>query len=204
MEFRLVYRGKLRADSGGESRAREKHAIRRYLHPQLKELWVQHSWFGDPLSIAANFSRCGFRFIPLVRRDFGLACALDILFLRRDAPGNVIRSGGDLDNRVKTLFDGLRAPLQCSELAGAVPESGEDPFFCLLEDDSLITDVRITTDRLLSPSADKSDIHDVELVIRVESKFDLPTIEEVEELRRRVIEARREVKEFRDWPNKLD
>src|ERR1017187_712939 len=35
--------------------------------------WVAH--------VADNYSRCGFRFVPLVREQNGLTCALDILFL---------------------------------------------------------------------------------------------------------------------------
>jgi hypothetical protein len=50
-----------------------------------------------------------------------------------------------------------------SELGGASATPDEDPFFCLLEDDSLITEVNITTDRLLTSAT--SHIHDVLLVI---------------------------------------
>jgi hypothetical protein len=34
---------------------------------------------------------------------------LNILFLRADIPGKVVQSG-DIDNRLKTLFDALRMP----------------------------------------------------------------------------------------------
>jgi hypothetical protein len=52
-------------------------------------------------------------------------------------------------------------------LAGATPEPGEDPFFCLIEDDSLITEVKVTTDRLLTPLKDNESEHDVHLIIHV-------------------------------------
>ena len=44
MEFRLVYQGNLPAagGGGGASRLNEKQAIRRALHPQLRELWQTH------------------------------------------------------------------------------------------------------------------------------------------------------------------
>ena len=86
--------------------------------------------------IATNFQRNGYRFVPLVCEDFSLLCSLNILFLRRDFLGVI--SAGDLDNRVKTLIDALRMPKDAHELAGnKAPAPGEDPFFCLLEDDDL-------------------------------------------------------------------
>lgn|SRR2546425_4871760 len=119
--------------------------------------------------LAEEYTRCGFRFVPLVRKDSAFSCSLDILFLRRDNPGNLVCSGGDIDNRIKVLFDALRIIDNRSELgtANPIPAPGEDPFFCLLEDDNLITDVKITTDRLLVPVQSEENIHDVELVIHV-------------------------------------
>ena len=38
MEFRLTYRGSLPSASRGDSRVKEKHAIRKHLHKQLREL----------------------------------------------------------------------------------------------------------------------------------------------------------------------
>ncbi len=95
-------------------------------------------------------------------------CRLDILFLRRDAPGNLIKSGGDLDNRLKVLFDGLKMPGSAEELGGVQPGADEDPFFCLTEDDALITEVTIKTDRLLKPQG-AAHVHDVVLVIHVKT-----------------------------------
>jgi hypothetical protein len=92
------------------------------------------------------------------------------VFLRRDHPGNLIRHGGDIDNRIKVLFDGLRIPQECSELPDdAKPESEDDPFFCLLEDDELITEVKVTTDRLLVPPTGEEHIHNVVLLIHVKA-----------------------------------
>jgi hypothetical protein len=92
---------------------------------------------------------------------------VNILFLRRDNPGGLIRTGGEIDNRIKVLFDALRIIENKDQLAGAVPDSGENPFFCLLEDDSLITEVNVTTDRLLSPQEGTEAMHDVQLIIYV-------------------------------------
>jgi hypothetical protein len=157
-----------------------KHRIRRELHPQLKTLWQQHgllksSWKPQqnkdkieeiPVQrVADDFTRCGFRFVPLIRK--GMACSLDILILRRDEPHRVFSGSGDLDGRVKTLLDGLRMPQQCSEVAGQAPSSDENPFFCLLEDDRHIFDLSVTTDRLLIPTEPSEPERDVVAVIAV-------------------------------------
>jgi len=194
VEFRLVYRGNLPAQSSDERKPRsaEKHAIRRYFHPQLRELWHKHvalrrytKEFPHPPVvysetkatlidfIAKEFTKFGYRFVPLVSNRHGIGCSLDILFLRRDDPGNLIDSGGggDVDNRIKVLFDGLRVPKYNSECENMPPQKGEDPFFCLLEDDALITEVKITTDRLLTPMEQDEQIHDVHLVLHVTTKI---------------------------------
>jgi hypothetical protein len=128
-----------------------------------------------PLSehIASNFERDGYRFVPLVCEDFSLLCSLDILFLRRDFPLGVI-SAGDLDNRVKTLIDTLRMPKGANELRGyETPEPDENPFFCLLEDDDLVTGLTVESGMLLDPprEGDGGDGR-VKLVISVELKPD--------------------------------
>jgi hypothetical protein len=121
--------------------------------------------------IASNFHRDGYRFVPLVCEDFSLLCSLEILFLRRDFPIGVI-SAGDLDNRVKTLIDTLRMPKGANELRGnEKPAADEDPFFCLLEDDDLVTALSVESGMLLDPPFD-GDGGDgrVKLVISVELK----------------------------------
>ncbi len=90
----------------------------------------------------------GKKFLPLVRKDLSLACKLDIIFLRKGDPGALILPGGDLDNRMKTLFDGLSIPNQ-QDLRD---NPDHEPFYCLLEDDSLIIDQHVGTDRLLTTS----------------------------------------------------
>jgi hypothetical protein len=79
----------------------------------------------------------------------------------------LVRNGGDIDNRVKVLFDGLRMPKSAAEIGGFAPEPDEDPFFCLLEDDSLITEVSVTTDRLLIPMVAGDRVNDVLLILHV-------------------------------------
>lgn len=89
--------------------------------------------------------RNGYKFIPLVRSSLHLACGLNITFLRKG--GDLISAGGDLDNRIKVLFDGLRLPSE-EDLKKEKPDA--EPFYCLLEDDGLITSFSVNTDRLWS------------------------------------------------------
>jgi hypothetical protein len=117
--------------------------------------------------IADDYQRFGGRFVPIVRKGGSLTCSLEILFLRRDNPGHIIASGGDIDNRLKVLFDGLRMPNNEQELGGFVLEPDENPFFCVVEDDELITNVSVTTDRLLTVPDPGEKPHDVFLVIHV-------------------------------------
>ena len=174
----------------------EKHTVRKIFHKQFRELWKQHphlraqaqNYFyishGPPRRIvscspdavgaktwvehvADSWTRCGGRFVPLVSKQGGFTCSLDILFLRRDSPGNLIASGGDIDNRLKVLLDALKMPKNVDDLGGLSIEQDEDPFFCLLEDDSLITDVSVVTDRFLLPQEAEENIHDVMLVVHV-------------------------------------
>ena len=119
--------------------------------------------------VANNYKEFGYRFLPLVREDISLLCSVSILFLRRDIPGSII-SAGDLDNRIKTIIDGLRRPRNAKELVGnETPKPGEDPFFVLLEDDSQVTHLEVETDTLLDPpSGGHFDHRLVRLVVTVE------------------------------------
>ena len=181
MEFRLLYQGRLPAASQSSNRAQDKHRIRKALHPQLRELWKADRFlrtrFLESSSerprfqyMADDYARCGYRFLPLVGTVAGdEACALDILFLRRDQPGDLVKHGGDIDNRMKVLLDALRMPEECQEVCGESPSDDQNPFYCLLKDDKLITELRIVTDRLLSPVATDEHINDVYLVINVKT-----------------------------------
>jgi len=169
MRFVLTYSGALPANGN----PKEKHLIRRALLPQLKRQWdidpalhgIAHSGsranpgLGTRLDdIASRFSKVGFRFVPIVSKEFNLVCFLQIVLLRNEEPGNVFQSGGDIDNRLKTLFDSLSVPAQECQLEKLKPAAGEDPFYCLLEDDSLVSGVEINTERLLEPLANPTDV----------------------------------------------
>jgi hypothetical protein len=103
-------------------------------------------------ALADQFTRLDYRFVPLTTTTMSLIASLEILFLRPEAPGGVIKSG-DIDNRLKTLFDALKMPSSEAELGGYLASAGdENPFFVLLEDDKLISHVAVETDVLLQPT----------------------------------------------------
>jgi hypothetical protein len=193
MEFRLTYAGPLFATQrddrpGQKSRHTEnKHQIRTTFHKQLKELWrvtpglapvsrhrpsilVMQGNSQRPLTdigpLAARYALYGFNFVPLVTQELDLLCGLEILFLRPDRPGSAIWAG-DIDNRLKTLLDALRIPEPSEDYAKRTPLQEEKPFFCLLEEDKLITKVSVETDRLLEPLNAVIKPHDARLVITV-------------------------------------
>jgi len=172
MRFTLTYRGPLPANGS----VRDKQDIRRQLHPQLKHLFTYPPLIhrvNTMLDEVQTLRPCiverlnAFRFAPLVSSKYEMIATIELLFLRPEPPGRVITQGGDIDNRLKTLFDALRMPRVDSELPkGDIPQSGEDPFFCLLQDDALITGIDVKTDVLLDPTAQPSDAH---LFIRVQT-----------------------------------
>jgi hypothetical protein len=172
MEFTLYYRGDLRSNGT----PKDKHELRRHFHAQLARLWgepplKQATKLLDPSFGEASLIRKmhGFNFAPLITGRLGMVAELDIFLLWPSPPGSILKkSGGDIDNRLKTLFDALKYPWERNSLPpGSVPLPGEDPFYCLLEDDSLITRLSVETDRLLEPDLAPSV---VVLTIRVRTR----------------------------------
>ena len=166
MNFTLTYDGDLKANGT----IAHKHEVRRVFHLQLLELWK-----GTPFSQLRFPSETltttvgKYRFFPLVSAARNEIAELQVIMLRPElGTGYIVGQGGDIDNRLKTLFDSLRMPKNTNEIpAKDQPRDNEDPFFCLLEDDILITDLSVATDRLLEPCTSNSR---VKLVIRVQIK----------------------------------
>ncbi len=183
VEFKLLYEGPLPT----RARAKEKHAIRAALSPQLAELWsaepilveAKHNGLPPGKIVGNRIDRGahawgvhsavplgGFQLVPLVTRASGCSCLLDVLFLRPGSPGDLLQSGGDIDNRLKTLFDALRMPCNLPELGGARPATTDNELFCLVEDDALVTKVSIETGRLLRGGPKSHDLF-VQVDVRV-------------------------------------
>lgn len=156
IEFTLFYNGPLKANGN----PKQKHSIRQTFHPQLKTLWTQEPLcnFNDFISTETSGNntlickRGKFVFAPLVSHALHLAAEIDVTLLRPEPPGAILSRGGDLDNRLKTLFDALKVPAVDEIPKREFPQEGEDPFFCLLEDDKLITRVSVDTAQWLGAS----------------------------------------------------
>ena len=104
-------------------------------------------------------------YTPLIRSSLHLSCELEILFLRKEEPGATLLQAGELDNRLKTLFDGLRLPEPDELKAGSPVES---PLCCLMESDTLIDAVHVRTGQLLTRPG--GSIREVRAVIEVKVK----------------------------------
>jgi hypothetical protein len=171
MEFTLFYEGKLLTTT--KARSEKKQSLRRHFHSQLKLLWQQPPLLINdvPLwdkKVKLIYKIGKFRFVPLVNRRIHMIAEIDVTMLRPEEPGSIIKSG-DIDNRLKTLIDALKMPLQPNALPpDDKPQDDEDPFFCLLEDDSLITKVSVNTAQLLQRHANSSEVI---LFIHVKTKL---------------------------------
>lgn len=150
MRFTLHYRGPLRSNG----RPDHKEAIRLELSDQLARLWQQHPLSDMPelllpkqnQQLSALRDVDGVQHVALVTNEAFLVAELIVTMLRPGPPGAILQ-GGDLDNRLKTLFDALTVP-QANQL-GLASRSHGRPIFCLLEDDQLITRVDARAEQLL-------------------------------------------------------
>src|SRR6266487_3331215 len=167
MDFRLAYRGPLKATQGDprvgsrqSTKHRElKHRMRLDFHAQLRHVWSETRFIdnnqkpdGSKAYHIENLARKNkippWSFVPLVTHELELLCGIEVLLLRLDHPSHSLWSG-DVDNRLKTIIDALRMPHVNDGYADISPEEGQNPLFCLLEDDKLLTRVSVETDKLL-------------------------------------------------------
>jgi hypothetical protein len=149
MELTLFYRGTLKANGD----ATHKHQIRKIFSPQIRRRFPQPP--GALQFVVKSSNNVSLPYVAPITRAMRMTADLKITFLRPSAPGNLIQHGGDIDNRLKTLFDALRCPAvdevpeaEWQEIAEAAANPN-DSFRCLLEDDALISSLSVRTDRLL-------------------------------------------------------
>ena len=136
MKFKLIYFGDIFVNP--KKRAQHIADIRMQFHPQLKKL-VEHSpWDNLTRYMLPNASKAplitrhvgGIDWNPIISPNLKMIAELDILMLHPEIVG-VARS--DIDNRIKTLMDGLRCPQNEHE-----------------DDDHLVTKLTVNTSHLLS------------------------------------------------------
>lgn len=180
MRISLHYRGRLNAN-GSPS---HKHDIRLHFHRQLETLWAQfplsefNHWLtfkndpNDNYSVLRNLGQ--YTFAPLVTERMNGIAELSIVLLRPEKPGGLLTQGGDIDNRLKTLFDALTMPRHDNALPRDLEAATEpSPFFCLLEDDNLVTSLQVRTEQLLEPNVHPCE---VDLTIHVRTRVTAMTI----------------------------
>ncbi|MFI2301027.1 hypothetical protein ACH5AL_19555 [Actinacidiphila glaucinigra] len=177
MKLTLTYDGPL-ASNG---RSALKHELRRAFHPQLKQAWQHHPLVdyvkyiekpqsGDQdSSTGGNLRTVGSHdFAVVVGGWLSLYAELDLLLLVPEGSGSPLTERGDIDNRLKTLFDALRCPNDPQEIPPRwQPNEDELPLHCLLEDDRLIQRINVETDRQLDPRLPASHVR---LILRVTVK----------------------------------
>ena len=125
-------------------------------HPQLLNLVTHSPWTHLRKYMQPNPTKSpvstrhigGIDWNPIITSDLKLLAELDIQMLHPEVVG-LART--DIDNRIKTLLDGLRCP-QSDHEAGENTPRDIGPIYTLLDDDHLVTKISINTSHLLDPS----------------------------------------------------
>ncbi len=152
MKFKLIYYGELLVNP--KQRSRHIADIRMQFHPQLKKLTDHSPWSHLLKYMEPNHTKSpvttrrvgGVDFNPIITPNLKLLAELDILLLHPEIVG---AARSDIDNRVKTLLDGLRSPQNDHEVGENTPRN-IGPIYTLLDDDHLVTKLTINTSHLLS------------------------------------------------------
>lgn len=109
----------------------------------------------------------GIWFVPLATRWRYLRCEVAMRLSRYEGDlhtGGLIDNQGDLDGKLKALIDALRMPYEPHEVPPGATHD-KPVFFCVLEDDRLITKISIETRNILGPRPSKKDATRVDVDI---------------------------------------
>ncbi|HEV8348219.1 MAG TPA: hypothetical protein VGQ16_16700 [Vicinamibacterales bacterium] len=187
MKLLLRYRDNLPASAGPA----EKMQLRFFLSRQLRRVWENYFEAKHPLGQlprakptklpAANSlpyfmtvfdDEPSYRFVPLVTHGNKIRCRLSIRYGRwRTGGAAQLLDNGDIDARLKVLFDGLSIP-QANQLnfSKVHLEHQTDTCFVLAEDDRLIESVEIGTFEILdAPKGQKED--NLETVFHIQASL---------------------------------
>lgn len=135
MRLTLTYEGLLPSKQRGISPA--KALLRQEFHPQIKDQ-IAHMLVHDEKHVTSEVD--GFKFISPAHSKYRTAVELDVLLLTRSSR----RSPGDVDNRLKTLLDGLTRPQNTQQMQSFQEPKDGGPTYCLMDDDQLVS--RLTID----------------------------------------------------------
>ena len=153
MHITLTYEGKL---WGNSRKISDVSNIRKYFSDLLEKFSNTEQFdyvknYSDPNPSSSSIyigKKVGdFVFIPFISKKMNTTCSLKIHLLRGLRPHNPVLYDVDLDNRVKTLIDCLRAPSQMGEID---PKFADRTPYVLLEDDCLVSGLTVTTDHYLA------------------------------------------------------
>ncbi len=174
MKFRLLYQGEIKTYP--KQRARHINDIRASFSTQLKRLLEipPYSAINDYIDLRGykKYSNKknivkkvgGLTFIPVISPELDLVAELDILMMHPEVLGT---ARADIDNRLKTLLDGLRRPQVSQEVTdNLVKKFSNKPVYTLFDDDKLVTKITVNTTHLL----DFKDVNELVLVIAVNIK----------------------------------
>jgi hypothetical protein len=166
MRFHLAFEGALpssgnvNSEHPKSSKLKAIWAIRDNVNLQLVHLVATHHAFSGRSGASRALMHAlippivvdGHAFCAIARARFKVRCGLKIDLLVNHEPGSVITKAGDLDNRLKTLIDGLRVPAGRQEIKTFTSSEklAADKYVCLLEDDVLITSLQIAMARNLA------------------------------------------------------
>lgn len=200
MRFTLRYAGDGLLSAGNTAtRKREKQLLRTHFHQQLKRLWeannvlrgIPRTKLTQPIKVHDSYDlprplgnveplirnflfRVQYHnswFIPLITGPMEAHCHLAIRVGRPIKPGSIVFDGGDLDGRLKTLFDALAIPKEEHSLDPR--DVSEQEHICLLSDDSLITALSIESYELLEGGCSENYI-DLDIAVTVTAVTPMP------------------------------
>ena len=152
MKFKLIYYGDILTNP--KKRAQHISDIRMQFHPQLKKLINYKPWSNLTKFMMPDATKSpiitrhigGIDWNPIITSNLKMIAELDILLMHPEIVG-VPRS--DIDNRVKTILDGLRCPQNEHEIGQNTPRDN-GPIYTLLDDDHLVTKLNVNTSHLLA------------------------------------------------------
>lgn len=160
------YKGPLPSGGRKSPRSKEKQLIRRQLNLQIAKYMENPPPEIFGLSTSNERKSIGtFVFQPIICKGRGISCELEIKVFSR-TPFGTVYSHGDLDNRIKTLFDALCTPNKDQLTDTDSPTDKESLFWILLEDDSLITDFSVKTEPLFTEGKESEVEVDIAITIK--------------------------------------
>ena len=139
MKFKLLYVGDILTNP--KKRAQHITDIRMQFHPQLKKLVNFNPWDNLTKYMVPEPTKS-----PIITPNLKMIAELEILLMHPEIVG---MPHSDIDNRVKTILDGLRCPQNEHEIGQNTPRD-IGPIYTLLDDDHLVTKLTVNTSHLLA------------------------------------------------------